>query len=382
MLYKPYKAHCIKLQEARRYRKLPEPISDKSSDFVDFSNNDYLALSKSKKLLEIAKVAGNKYGVGSTGSRLLSGNSEIFEDFERKIAKDKNTESALIMNSGFQANVTVLAALLDKLVLGNSPIVFFDKLNHSSLYQAVFLSGAELVRYRHNDVTHLADLLLKFADDKRPKFIVTETVFGMDGDIANLEAIITLAKKYDAFLYLDEAHATGIFGKHGYGVSTDFNLEGISHLIMGTFSKALGCFGAYIACSDILKKYLINKSAGFIYSTALPPIIIEVASKAWDLVPSFRDECNELLLKANDLRNKLQKLGLDIGPSSTHIIPVILGNESDVMYAKEKLLKEKIIVSAIRPPSVPQGSSRLRIALNIGHSENDIAGLVDGLSSF
>ena len=379
-MYKSYKTHCTKLQETRRCRKLPGLISNQSSGFIDFSNNDYLALSKSKELLEAAKIAGDKYGVGSAGSRLLSGNSEIFEDFERKIAKDKNTETALIMNSGFQANMTILAALLDKSVLGNNPIVFFDRLNHSSLYQAIFLSEVELVRYRHNDIIHLADLLSQFANDRRPKFIVTETVFGMDGDVVQLKEIITLAKKYDTFLYLDEAHATGIFGKHGYGLSTNCNFEGIPHLIMGTFSKALGCFGAYIACSDILKEYLVNKATGFIYSTALSPIIIGAASKAWDLIPSFRDKCNKLFSKAHDLRNDLQKLGFDTGLSSTHIIPVILGEEGDVMHAKEKLLKEKIIVSAVRPPSVPQGSSCLRIALNIAHSKSGIARLIDGLS--
>lgn len=373
MLYNKY---CNTLQSKGKYRQLPKAIL---GNFIDFSTNDYLGLSQSEVLLDAAKLSGAQFGVGSTGSRLLSGNKKIFEDLEKRIAQDKGTESALIFNSGFQANITVLASLLDQSVLGDKPIVFFDKLNHASLYQAVFLSNAELVRYQHNDADHLSSLLTKFKNDLRPKFIVTETIFGMDGDIAPIEKIFALSKEHEAFLYLDEAHATGIVGHNGYGLSTSINLQEIPHLILGTFSKALGCFGAYVACSNIVKNYLINKCPGFIYSTSLSPMVIGAAAKAWDLVQHFADQRQALSFKAANLRSNLQNLGFNTGNSVTHIIPIILGDENTVMSAKEKLLKQGLIVSAIRPPTVSPGTSRLRIALNVNHTESNLDHLVHAL---
>ncbi|WP_246210266.1 aminotransferase class I/II-fold pyridoxal phosphate-dependent enzyme [Wolbachia endosymbiont of Atemnus politus] len=347
--------------------------------FIDFSTNDYLGLSQSEVLFDAAKLSGAQFGVGSTGSRLLSGNKKIFEDLEKRIAQDKGTESALIFNSGFQANVTVLASLLDQSVLGNKPIVFFDKLNHASLYQAVFLSNAELVRYQHNDTDYLSNLLTKFKNDLRPKFIVTETIFGMDGDIAPIEEIFALSKEHEAFLYLDEAHATGIIGHNGYGLSTNIDLQEIPHLVLGTFSKALGCFGAYVACSNVIKNYLINKCSGFIYSTSLSPMVIGAAAEAWNLVQYLADQRQALFFKAANLRNNLRNLGFDTGNSVTHIVPIILGDENTVMRAKEKLLKQGLVVSAIRPPTVPPGTSRLRIALNVNHTESNLDHLVHAL---
>lgn len=373
-MYELYYKYCNVLKGEGKYRQLPKKIIGRK--LIDFSTNDYLGLSKSQVLFKAAKLAGEKFGVGSTGSRLLSGNKQIFEDFENQIAKDKKTESALILNSGFQANIAVLASLLDQSVLGSKPIVFFDKLNHASLYQAVFLSKAELVRYQHNDMNHLNDLLIKFKDDSRAKFIVTETIFGMDGDIAPIDTIFALSKEHKAFLYLDEAHATGVIGYKGYGLSAKINLNEVPHLVLGTFSKALGCFGAYATCSYVIKDYLINKCPGFIYSTSLSPMIIGAAAKAWDLVRSFDSERQNLSLKAKNVREKLKELRLNIGNSTTHIIPIILGDEDIVMNAKAELLKQGIIVSAVRPPTVPPGTSRLRIALNVSHSESDLDCLI------
>lgn len=365
-MYKPYEKYHKILKSKGKYRQLPKAILE---SFINFSTNDYLGLSQSEVLFDAAKLSGVQFGVGSTGSRLLSGNKKIFEDLEKRIAQDKGTESALIFNSGFQANITVLASLLDQSVLGNKPIVFFDKLNHASLYQAVFSSDAELVRYQHNDMNHLSNLLIKFKNDLRSKFIVTETIFGMDGDIVSIEEIFALSKEYEAFLYLDEAHATGIIGRNGYGLSTYINLQKVPHLVLGTFSKALGCFGAYVACSNVIKNYLINKCPGFIYSTSLSPMIIGAAAKSWDLVKHFTNQRQTLSFKAVNLRNNLQNLGFNTGNSVTHIIPIVLGDEGTVMSAKEKLLKQGLVVSAIRPPTVPSGTSRLRIALNVNHTE-------------
>ena len=338
-----------------------------------------MGLSQSTILLDAAVTAGERYGVGTTGSRLFSGNPKLFDDFENKISLYKKSETALILNSGFQANLTVLSSLLDHRVLSHKPLVFFDKFNHASLYQAVFLSQAELVRYRHNDINHLADSLKKYQQDTRSKFIVTETLFGMDGDIISLRDIVKLAEIHQAFLYLDEAHATGILGQQGYGLSSDVNLSRIPHVVMGTFSKALGCFGAYIACPHIIKNYIINKCPGFIYTTSLSPMMIGAAEKAWELIKSYSKERQKLLDHAVELKIKCRELNFDTLNSASHIIPIILHDEKRVMYAKEMLLKNDIIVSAVRPPTVPVGTSRLRIALSAAHTKKDCERLIDAL---
>lgn len=373
-----YQQYCSNRQQTHLYRQLPLQTD---ANILDFASNDYLALSQSPLLHEAAKQTALEYGIGATGSRLLSGNSPLFSTLEIKIAQAKSTETALIMASGFQANSSVLGCLLNQEILQTRPLVFFDKLNHASLYQAIFLSQAELIRYRHNDMEHLNDLLEKFHQSKRPKFIVTETVFGMDGDIVAIEEIAQLARLHHTFLYLDEAHATGIFGPQGYGVSTMVTLTDIPHVIMGTFSKALGCFGAYIACSNLIKNYLLNKCAGFIYSTAPSPMLMGAALKAWELLPTLHQERQTLLAQANFLRKALQTLGFNTGASSTHIMPLILEKESTATEAQTMLLRHGIRTFAIRPPSVPAGASRLRIALNTQHTEKDIIRLINTLKN-
>lgn len=380
-MYELYKQYLSTLHNTGKYRKLPELEYLDQKTYVNFSTNDYLALSHHPLVIKAAKLALEGYGAGATGSRLLSGNNKLFESLENKIAQDKETEAALIFNSGFQTNFSVLSSLLDSKILGIKALVFFDKLNHSSLYQAVFLSGAELIRYHHNDIEHLSSLLNKYENDQKPKFIVAETIFGMDGDILPIHEIVSLAEKHRAFLYLDEAHATGIIGHYGYGLSTTVNMKHIPHLIMGTFSKALGGSGGYIACSQILKDYLINKAPGFIYSTASSPMVIGAASKAWDMIKDFEEERNYLFSLGATLRVGLTNLGFDIGLSSSHIIPIILGTEELAIKAKENLLQNRVIASCIRPPTVPPGSSRIRIALNISHKEQDIVQLLKVLKT-
>jgi 8-amino-7-oxononanoate synthase len=222
-------------------------------------------------------------------------------------------------------------------------LVFFDKLNHSSLYQAVFLSKAELKRYHHNDINHLEFLLREYQNDTRPKFIVTETVFGMDGDIAPLEEIAVLTKKFNAFLYLDEAHATGVFGLNCYGLSTAVDLQDIPNIIMGTFSKAIGVSGGYIACNNIMRDFIINKATGFIYSTAASPAVVGAAFKAWELVKSLDKEGETLQNLGNTLRKMLKSHGFNIGTSQTHIIPVIL-NEEDKCLKTQKALEMSVYI--------------------------------------
>jgi 8-amino-7-oxononanoate synthase len=378
-MYKLYEQYLRTLNNAGKYRILGLCRQGSSSSCLDFSTNDYLNLSQHPEIGAAANKAAQEYGIGATGSRLLSGNYKLLEEFEAAIAQDKNTESSVIFSSGFQANISSLACILDSKILGQIPLVFFDKLNHSSLYQAVFLSQAELVRYSHNDMEHLESLLTKYAQDPRPKFLVTETVFGMDGDVAPLEPLLFLAQKFNLFLYLDEAHATGVFGKGGYGLSTNYDLTDIPHIIMGTFSKAIGVSGGYIACHNIMKDFIINKATGFIYSTAPSPSSVGAAFASWRLVKSLEQERQSLQILGRDLRHMLQEKGFNIGTSQTHIIPIILGSEARCLSIQKALAAEGIIVSCIRPPTVPPGTARLRIAVTVKHKPQDLQYLLEKL---
>jgi 8-amino-7-oxononanoate synthase len=375
-----YEKYLTALLEDGRYRRLGPARQEGLEELLDFSTNDYLNLSRHQDIIAAGEIAAQSYGIGSTGSRLLSGNCKLFEEFEEAIAKDKNTDSSLIFSSGFQANISALSCMLDDKVLNAKALVFFDRLNHSSLYQAVFLSKAELKRYHHNDMNNLESLLREYRNDPRPKFIVTETVFGMDGDIAPLKEIAILAKKFDTFLYLDEAHATGVFGLNGYGLSTTLDLQDVHHIIMGTFSKAIGVSGGYIASHQTMCDFIINKATGLIYSTAPSPAAIGAAFKAWRLIKSLKQERQDLQSLGNTLRMMLKEQGFDTGTSKTHIIPVILHEEDKCLKIQKALFQEGIIVSCIRPPTVPPRTSRLRIALTTKHVLKDLKRLTDTLT--
>ena len=243
----------------------------------------------------------------------------------------------------------------------------------------MFLSDAELVRYKHLDCDHLSACLTRYQHDTRPKFIVTETLFGMDGDILPLSRILELARAHRAFLYLDEAHAVGMTGPQGYGLSTTIQHD-VPCIVMGTLSKALGCSGAYVACDALVKDYLINKAAGFIYSTAPSPMVIGAALAAWNLISSFNTERSQLRALAETTRHRLSNLGFNTGASVSHIIPIHLGR-TELTQVNAKLIAAGIAASLVRPPTVPPGGERLRLALNVCHSEQDIDHLIEALAS-
>jgi len=358
-------------------RRLPD--SDCAAR-LDFSGNDYMGLAKRPELVDAALEAGRKYGAGSTGSRLLSGNTPVHQAFEARIATDKGTEAALVFSTGYQTNAACIAALLDKNVLGAEPLVFADKLNHASMHLGCALAGAKQTRYRHLDLAHLNALLEKHADELRPKIILSESVFGMDGDQADVAALQALARRFGALLYIDEAHATGVFGPRGYGLCEAIDLDPAT-VVMGTMSKALGTSGGYVACARLVRDYLLNKAGGFIFSTAPSPLVVAAGLRAWELLPSLDAERKGLLARAENLRANLRKLGFDPGQSTTHIVPVILGTPERTMAAKEALAAKGILVSAVRPPTVPQGTSRLRLGLSATHTDADMARLLEALGS-
>jgi len=341
---------------------------------LDFSSNDYLGLSQHPLLVERAQDYTRRYGAGSGASRLVCGNILPLAEVERKLAAGKGAEAALVFVSGYQANASILPALLDPKVLGAAPLVFCDRLNHASLHQGCQAAGPRQIRFRHNDLGHLEELLEKHKDEDRPRFILTETVFSMDGDRCDVPALAELAKRWDAFLYLDEAHATGVLGETGFGLAS--GLAGPRCLVMGTFSKALGGFGAYAATTQALRDYLINRCPGLIYATALPPAVLGAMDAALDLIPKLEPERARVAAHAARFRTAMAEAGLDTGLSSTQIVPVIIGGETETLALGRALEAEGLLGVAIRPPTVPAGTSRIRFALSARHSEAEIERLI------
>lgn len=360
-------------QDSLKRVLLPCPLNQRA---FDFSSNDYLCLAQRGDIVEAGHECAKKYGAGATGSRLLSGNLDCFEQLESQVAQFKNAEAALVFSSGYQANASGLAALLDKsLWSGVDPLVFTDRLNHASLHHACQLAGVKQIRFRHNDMAHLAELLAKHTESTQPKIIVSETVFGMEGDLLPVEQLAEIALQHKAVVYLDEAHATGVWGPQGRGLGaiTDPAIDALKAMghwvIMGTFSKAVGVSGAYIACSETFKQYLVNRCTGFVYSTAPSPFVIGAVSKALEIIPNLNKERCALHTAAETLRNQVHELGFDTGLSNTHIVPLVVGSNVACLELKAHLQQAGIRTSAVRPPTVPPNAARVRLALNTGHQQ-------------
>ena len=334
--------------------------------YVNLASNDYLALRFHAALIDRAKDWAETYGTGSGASRLVTGNLDLFESIEAKVASLKDKPASLVMASGFQTNASVLQALLDKTALGAEPLVFADRLNHASMHFGCKAAGVRQLRYRHGDVGHLAELLTPYQTDSRPKFILTESVFSMDGDRAPIAEIAALARSHDAMLIVDDAHATGILGEGGRGLSAG------ADMVIGTFSKALGSFGAYVACSETMRDYLVNRCSGLIYSTALPPPVLGAIDAALDLVPGLNEARAHVAGLAAHFREQAGALGYDTGESSTQIVPVITGSADAALKLSARLREAGFWATAIRPPTVPQGAARVRFAFTAAHTEADI----------
>ena len=364
----------------RRRLNVVEPlpggrVRKNGRELLNFSSNDYLGLSHHPLLIERARDWAQRFGAGSGASRLVTGHSAQAAAVEEKIAAAKGVEAALILASGWQCNASVLPALLDRARWGAEPMVFSDRLNHASLHMGCQSAGARQNRFRHNDLGHLEDLLHRTGRGGGPRFIVTESVFSMDGDGPDVDQLVAIAEEWDAFIYLDEAHATGVLGHNGFGLSVGTHVD----LAMGTFSKALGGFGAYVAGSRRLMDYLVNRASGLIYATALPPAVLGAMDAAVDLVPTLTAERARLHSLSAGLRARLNEAGLDTGRSCTQIVPVILGDEERTLKVAEKLEEQGFLGVAIRPPTVPPGSSRIRFALSATHAEDDVARLAEAV---
>jgi len=343
-------------------------------EYLDLSSNDYLGMADHPYLKEAAKKAVEKFGVGSSASRLLSGDLEIHHQLEQKTAELKGKEAALLFNSGYQANVGIISALYKA-----GDAIFSDRLNHASITDGISLSKARLFRFHHNDTDHLESLLIKSAGKFNDRLIITETVFSMDGDRSPLKEIVTLKEKYNCKLMVDEAHATGIFGENGSGMVAEENLAEKVDLIMGTFSKALGSFGAYIACSKKIKEYLVNTCRSFIYSTALPPAVIAANIAALELLEKEPLRRKALLENAAFLRGELQSRGYRIKGDS-QIVPLIIGDNQKLIALSRHLRNNGFWALPIRPPTVPAGQSRLRFSLTYHHDKKILTELTEQIT--
>ncbi len=376
-------AALAKIEQAGRRRVLrPAAIATQgrlvrdTASLIDFSSNDYLGLATHPLLTERAREWTQRHGTGSGASRLVTGTSAEVIALEHRIAAFKGTEAALIFGSGWQANAAAIPALLAALP---GAAVFSDRLIHASMHAGLAISGTRQHRFRHNDLDHLAHLLASKGREAPARVILTESVFSMDGDVADMPALVALAREHDAILYVDEAHATGVLGPRGAGLSA--TAPGGVDVIMGTFSKAIGSFGAYLAGSRALIDWFSNAASGFVFSTALPPGVLGAVDAALDLLPDLDSERAHLTSLADRLRRGLGELGLDHGASASQIVPAIIGPEDQAMALASKLEARGFLAAAIRPPTVPPGTSRLRIALRAAHSAADIDALLEGISA-
>ena len=326
---------------------------------VNFCSNDYLGLSQDARLKEaVLKAVASAEAVGSTGSRLLSGNSRQWADIESEFAWFAGTETALYFGSGYAANVGLLSSLLKP-----GDTVFSDALNHASLIDGIRLSGAEKIIYPHCDLEFLERALHDHVDRSSARIIVTESVFGMEGDIAPINALLELARKYGAELVIDEAHATGACGPQGRGIVADLGVEREMLAIVHTCGKALASAGAFVCGGSALRDYLMNRARTFIFSTAMPPYLAGQIHAALALARAAESERAHLHHIALALREELAAAGLNSGTSVTHIVPVIVGSNEIALHLARGLRRSGFAVKAIRPPTVPPGTARLRVSL-------------------
>ena len=325
--------------------------------FLNLSSNNYLGFADNKKITEeFLKYTQDKYSFGSASARLLTGTLPVYKELEDLISNMFNKEKTLLFNSGYHANVGINSSIADK-----GDVIFSDKLNHASIIDGMQLSKGKFFRYPHNNMEALEKLLIRERKNFNNAIIVSESVFSMDGDIADIQKLVSLKEKYNCLLILDEAHAFGVFGRNGLGVTETLNLTDKVDLIIGTFGKAIGSMGAFATGNHILIDYLINKARSFIFSTALPPI--NIAFSKWII--------ENKLPYTYEKRSNMLKLGQKAG-SQSHIIPIIIGSNKDTVDTCEILFHNGYFTLPIRPPTVPEGTSRLRLSLTTEINEKEL----------
>jgi glycine C-acetyltransferase len=361
------------LRKASLYRRIRSVAGEQDAiltvdgcQVLNFCSNNYLGLANHPALRKAAKEAIDRYGCGSGASRLISGNMTLHEELESKIAELKGTEAALVFNSGFQANTGIIPVLV-----GEGDVILSDALNHASIIDGSRLARAKIVVYGHCDLDELEWGLKNSPPDSR-KLIVTESLFSMDGDEAPLADIVSLAEEHGAVVMVDEAHATGIYEPNGAGLVAKLGLGERVLVQMGTLGKALGGFGAYVAGSKALRELLINRCRSFIFTTSLPPAVMAMSIAAIDLIEKEPERRQALRNNCQLLRSGLESLRYSLGTSQSHILPLMIGDATQCMKLSEDLLQRGVFAQGIRPPTVPPGTSRLRITLMATHTREHI----------
>ena len=369
-----FKEELNNIKEAGLHRKLL-PVSSGSApkimvdgkEVIMLASNDYLGFCSHPEIKNKAQNAIKKWGAGSGAARLINGNLTLFDELEKRLAAFKKTEDALVFSTGYMANAGLLSALGTK-----ENIIYSDELNHASIIDGCRLSRATIKIYPHKNVKTL-ESFLKQESGYQNRIIVTDGVFSMDGDIAPVPDLLLLAEKYDATLIIDDAHGTGAIGKSGKGTLEHFEMENSSRtIILGTMGKAMGSFGAFVAGTKELKEYLINKSRSFIFTTAMPPSVLAASIQALNIIGKNPAIISELRENASYMRKGLRSLGFNTLESETQIMPVMIGSPADTVNMAKELFDKGLFIQAIRPPTVPKNSSRLRLTVMATHEKSDL----------
>ncbi len=343
---------------------------------LDLCSNDYLGLSHSPELFQACCSASRKYGAGSGASRLMSGNRELHQSLEKEISALKNSEDALLLGSGYLANVGIIPALCTR-----HDAIFSDRLNHASIMDGILLSRATLFRYGHNDLEHLESMLQEHRRDFRRALVISESLFSMDGDMADVARLVEIKKRYDAMLLIDDAHATGVFGEHGEG-AVGRELTPYVDVTVGTFGKALGSYGAFAAVSREMKEFLVNRCRTFIFSTALPPSVTAASLAAVKSISEDPSRGKYLLELSGKLRRLLLERAGIRTESVSQIIPIVAGSNSRAIELQDLLMDAGFFTKAVRPPTVPKGTARVRLSLTANHSIEQLMPLVELCAGF
>ncbi|MBR2568523.1 MAG: glycine C-acetyltransferase [Paenibacillus sp.] len=369
------------LKDAGRYR--PLTVWEDGSDawmtleggkrVLQMSSNNYLGLTHHPKMKQAAIEATEKYGVGAGSVRTITGTLAIHDDLEQKLAAFKGTEAALVFQSGFTTNQGVLGS-----ILGADDVVISDELNHASIIDGIRLTKASRKIFAHKDMDQL-EAVLKECGSYRQRVVVTDGVFSMDGDIAPLTTIVELAEKYDALVYVDDAHASGVLGKHGKGSTDHFGLHGRVHFQIGTLSKAIGAVGGYVATSQAAKDLMINNARSFLFSTSLPPSVAASCIAAIDVLKTEPELTERLWSNANSFRDTLKQEGFNTGDSETPIIPIIVGEPARTLEFSKRLLDEGLCAQGIVYPTVSMDKGRVRMIVTAQHTDEDLAFALDAL---
>ena len=377
-----FKQQLEQLSAKNQYRSIPDLvhqgryITRENRKMLNMSSNDYLGLASNENLRQsfLQQYGDNFPSFTSSSSRLLTGSFPVYTDLELLIAQHFQRESALLFNSGYHANLGILPALTT-----TKSLILADKLVHASMIDGIRLSQCEFFRYRHNDYEHLKNLLEKNAGKFDRTFIVTESVFSMDGDVADLNYLVQLKKQFpNTYLYVDEAHAIGVYGKNGLGIAERANVIADIDLLVGTFGKALASMGAYVVCDQILKECLINQMRPLIFSTALPPFNVTWTHFIFERLPQLSKERTHLEQLSVFLRQEVEHR-TQIMPSQTCIVPYILGENETTLTKAKDLQEQGYYCLPIRPPTVPKGTSRIRLSLTADMTMDEVKQFVSCL---